>query len=306
MDEAELIGVLESSLYPGAKADSIKLVIAYCRASKVDPMMKAVHIVPMRVKQKKRDDRGFEYVWRDVVMPGIELYRIRASRTAEYVGMDAAEWGPDVTKKLGTKEITFPAWCQITVYRVVGGERCAFNSGRVRWLETYATKGVDDEGNRSEAPNAMWEKRAYGQLEKCAEALALRRAFPELGAQPTAEELEGRIIEADPIPPPPQVEGPKPKATPSAPGRPGAETAPPPHHGGGDGVTDGAPEVVTPLRPSQAKVIFAKLHGAGLTELDLETGFQGRSIGPKDGKAQFSAGDANTILEWIGKNAKGG
>ncbi|MEW5709795.1 MAG: phage recombination protein Bet [Pseudomonadota bacterium] len=196
MSEEELVRVLESSIYPGAKPESIKLVIGYCRAAQLDPMTKPVHIVPMRVKQKNPHTGKFEWVWRDVVMPGIELYRVKATRTGVYAGISEATWGPDKTETLGGVTITYPEWCEITVYRKVGGESRPFSSGRVRWKETYATAGTDEEGNASEAPNRMWRKRPYGQLEKCAEALALRRAFPEtVGAAPTAEEMEGRAID---------------------------------------------------------------------------------------------------------------
>ena len=33
MNEAELLQVLQSSLYPGAAVESIKMVLSYCRAS---------------------------------------------------------------------------------------------------------------------------------------------------------------------------------------------------------------------------------------------------------------------------------
>ncbi len=43
----------------------------------------------------------------------------------------------------------------------------------------------------------MWLKRPRGQIAKCAAAQALRLAFPEGGAQPTAEEMEGKALDED-------------------------------------------------------------------------------------------------------------
>ena len=61
---------------------------------------------------------------------------------------------------------------------------------KVYWEETYATIGKTD------VPNEMWEKRPRGQLDKCVEAAALRKAFPEeLGNTYAAEEMEGRTID---------------------------------------------------------------------------------------------------------------
>ena len=61
---------------------------------------------------------------------------------------------------------------------------------KVYWEETYASIGKTD------IPNDMWGKRPRGQLDKCVEAAALRKAFPEeLGNTYAAEEMEGRTID---------------------------------------------------------------------------------------------------------------
>lgn len=187
----ELLPVLRSSLYPGAADDSIRLVLGYCKAAGLDPMAKPVHIVPMYDKKSGG--------MRDVVMPGIDLYRVKAARTGQYAGCSEPEFGPDVTQTLGGAEVTFPAWCKVTVRRKLGDTVAEFTAVE-RWIENYATKRND-----SAQPNAMWSKRPYGQLAKCAEAQALRKGFPEIGSGPTAEEMAGKSIDADSFAPPPSA-----------------------------------------------------------------------------------------------------
>lgn len=179
----ELVTVLGSSLYPGASRDSIGLVLTYCAAAGLDPMLKPVHIVPMWDAKNGR--------MRDVVMPGIGLYRTQASRTDQFGGVTEPEFGPDVTETIGGQQITYPAWCRVTVKRILPGGFVAEFTAREFWKENYAVKGGKE---KSIAPNAMWTKRPYGQLAKCTEAQALRKAFPELGASPTADEMEGKEI----------------------------------------------------------------------------------------------------------------
>lgn len=184
VSQDDLVAVLRSSLYPGAKDESIRMALSYCRAAGLDPLQKPVHIVPMW------DSKAAAY--RDVVMPGIGLYRTQASRTGEAAGVSEPEFGPDVTEVIGGQEITFPAWCRVTVFRLLPNGATAQFTSREFWRENYAVKGGRE---KSIAPNAMWTKRPYGQLAKCAEAQALRKAFPELGAAPTAEEMEGKVID---------------------------------------------------------------------------------------------------------------
>lgn len=181
MNEAELLTVLQSSLYPGAAVQSIKMVLGYCRASGLDPMQKPVHIVPMW------DSKAGSM--RDVVMPGIGMYRTQAARSGVYAGITEPEYGPDVTEKIGGVDTTYPQWCRVTVKRKMADGSVADFTAVERWKENYAVKGGKE---KSLAPNAMWSKRPYAQIAKCAQAQALRMAFPEIGAQPTADEMEGK------------------------------------------------------------------------------------------------------------------
>jgi len=173
---------LKNSLYTGAKDESIKMVLDYCKAAKLDPMQKPVHIVPMSVKNAVTG----KYEYKDVVMAGVGLYRIQAARSNQYAGVSEPEFGEDVTCNLGGVEITYPKWCKVTVKKLVNNAIVEFTA-KEYWLENYTSK--KDELT----PNTMWRKRPYGQLAKCAEAQALRKAFPEIVSQyPTAEEMEGK------------------------------------------------------------------------------------------------------------------
>lgn len=184
LPDEELLKVLQSSLYPGAALASIRMVLGYCKAAGLDPMQKPVHIVPMW------DGKASQM--RDVVMPGVGMYRTQAARTG-CAGISEPEFGPDVTSTIGGQEITYPQWCRVTVKRrQANGEVDEFTA-REFWMENYAVKGGKE---KSIAPNAMWTKRPYGQLAKCAEAQALRKAFPEVGSAPTADEMEGKAIDS--------------------------------------------------------------------------------------------------------------
>lgn len=182
----DLVPTLQTSLFPGAKAASIAAVLDYCEAAGLNVMLKPVHIVPMSVKLPNG-----KYEYRDVVMPGINHYRTQASRTRTYMGKSEPEWGPDRELMFGDFKIVVPEWCKVTVKRLVGGHIAEFTAQEY-WTENYATKGKD-----STTPNAMWQKRPKGQLHKCAEAQALRMAFPELVGGETAEEMEGKVIDLE-------------------------------------------------------------------------------------------------------------
>jgi phage recombination protein Bet len=194
--------VLVEMTFPTARtAEAVLMAVRYCRARNLDPLKRPVHVVPMWSTTLRRE---VETVW-----PGIAEVQTTAARTGQWAGMDSPRFGPELTRTFAGRRkreeaweevavtVTFPEWCEITVYRLVGGVRCPF-SEPVFWLETYARAG----GARSEVPNDMWLKRPRGQLVKCAKAASLRAAFPEEAGDYTAEEMEGRVIEAGGVPVP--------------------------------------------------------------------------------------------------------
>ncbi len=190
---------LVESIFPAAKTvTSVMMALDYCKRRKLDVFKHPVHIVPIWNSQAGENSKGamVETIW-----PGINELRTTAIRTGQYAGMDVPVFGPMIERRFTGKikksaqggaqwedvaaTVVFPEWCQITVYRTLGGNRVPFPGPRVYWTETYARLRND-----VEVPNSMWEKRANGQLEKCAEAAALRRAFPEeLGSDYSIDEI---------------------------------------------------------------------------------------------------------------------
>jgi phage recombination protein Bet len=155
-------------------------------------MQKPVHIVPMWDSKASR--------MRDVIMPGVALYRIQASRSGQFAGTSEPEFGPDLEYELSGTKITVPEWCRVTVRRQLASGAIGEFTAREYWIENYAVKGGKE---KSTAPNAMWTRRPRGQLAKCATAQALRSAFPELASQYTEEEMAGKTIndmdDVDPV-----------------------------------------------------------------------------------------------------------
>jgi phage recombination protein Bet len=184
------------SLFPGASANSVLMVIDYCKARKLDPLKKPCHIVPMEVKKAGTNS----YEWRDVVMPGIYEHRTTAQRTGEYLGHSKAVYGPDIP----FNGITVPEWCDMTFYRwnAASSQRVEFPV-TVFFREVVATKG---DGK----PNSRWTRAPRQMMTKCCEAAGLREAFPdEIGGEMTAEEMDGQravdvVVESKPALPKPE------------------------------------------------------------------------------------------------------
>lgn len=177
-----------NNLFPGADPKSVLMVWDYCAARKLDPMKKPCHIVPMNIK----DARTGNWDWRDVVMPGIYEFRTTAHRTGDYLGHSKPEYGPTV-KHL---EVSAPEWCDITIYRLVRGNRVEFPV-RCYFREVVVTK-KPKKGDEAQGivVNERWTRAPIQMMTKCTEAAGLREAFPEeLGGEHTDDEMSGRVID---------------------------------------------------------------------------------------------------------------
>ena len=119
--------VLVETTFPSAKSpEAVEMAFDYCKVRGLDVFKKPVHIVPMWSSAKK------DYV--ETVWPGINEIQITAARTGAWAGMDPPRWGPPVTRTFSgsrkvkdrweeaSVELTFPEWCEVTVYRIVAGQ----------------------------------------------------------------------------------------------------------------------------------------------------------------------------------------
>jgi len=97
---------------------------------------------------------------------GIDGFRAVAERTGNYAGNDDAVFKGETAMGEGK---THPDEALVTVYKIVQGVRCPFTA-TARWNEYYPGDKV----------GFMWKTKPHIMLGKCAEALALRKAFPNI------------------------------------------------------------------------------------------------------------------------------
>lgn len=162
-DQVELI---KTTIARGATDDELALFVQVCNRSQLDPFSKQIYAVKRWDSKLKREVMA--------VQTGIDGFRLVAARTGEHAGTDDAEYD--------NEESEHPVWARVTVYRIVKGQRVPF-AAKARWSEYVQT--TKDGGATS-----MWRKMPYLMLAKCAEALALRKAFPaELSGLYTADEM---------------------------------------------------------------------------------------------------------------------
>lgn len=141
-----------------------ELFLEVCRATGLNPFQKQIYAIA------RGQDRNRKLTFQT----GIDGYRLLADRTGKYAGQDDPEWcGEDgVWRDIWTgSEPPFAA--RVRVYRKDTDRPF---TGIARYSEYVQT--MKDYNSQKTVPNSMWAKMPTNQLAKCAEALALRKAFP--------------------------------------------------------------------------------------------------------------------------------
>lgn len=138
----------------GAPAGEAAVLMEIAKARRLNPFTKQIHFV------KRWDGMKQQEVWSAQI--GIDGLRAQAERTGKYDGQDEPEYERD--PKTGALTA-----CRVRVYRKDWGRPAV---GVAYWTEYVQTK-------KDGKPNAAWSRMPHVMLAKCAEALAIRKAFPE-------------------------------------------------------------------------------------------------------------------------------
>ena len=147
------IDLIKGTIAKGATDDELKMFLYVCERTQLDPFTRQIHLTPRWDSKLGKEVR--------TPITGIDGYRSIAERTGAYAGNDDTIFDNEEIPKKAT----------VTVYKIVQGIRSPFTA-TARW-EQYCPKKKD-----GTLASPLWAKMPHLMLGKCAEALALRKAFP--------------------------------------------------------------------------------------------------------------------------------
>jgi phage recombination protein Bet len=163
---AEHMRIVREAFAPSASQAEFEVMWAGAKARRLDPVRKQIHFVK---RKTKRDGQWVEQ-WTSIV--AIDGFRAIAEGTGLYDGQDEPEYEYDEENRLILARVR--VWKKSISRPFVGV---------ARWNE-YVQTMADG------SPTATWQKMEHTMLSKCAEALGLRKAFPEpLAGLYTGEEM---------------------------------------------------------------------------------------------------------------------
>lgn len=186
------IAALKAMGIKNASNEELLVFLHYCAKTRLDPFSKQIYMLERRNKNK--DTGQWEYT--QTIQTGIDGYRVVAQRAAKREGVhieyEDTVWYDD---KEGKHEVWLsvdqPAAARVTVVKILpDGTRLRY-PGMARF-SSYAAYGRNNKTGETWL-QGQWGVMGDHMIEKCAEAFALRRAFPnDLGGVYAEEEMQER------------------------------------------------------------------------------------------------------------------